>query len=346
MLNLILSVSIPFLISLFLTPLMMFIARKKNIMDMPSGRKEHTEPVPLMGGVAIFIACVISFILFSKSTANYVLPILIIGATSIAVMGLIDDILSLSAKRRLAILFVVALIVFFGCLQFYLDTQHLIRGSALGIIVFSFFIIVWIVGITNAINFSDGLDGLASHLSGISAISFAIIFAHQGRDMLALPMALALCGAIAGFIPYNRNPAMIFMGDSGSMFIGFILSLLSISSIRHESSLFALIVPIYLLFVPIMDMGMSVLRRIVTGKPIMSPDKEHFHHQLNKRFSNHIAVVIILSLVQILFSAVGIFVFINKAFKLGVAVLAAVVLLFSIYTVISSLKAKRLGNGS
>jgi UDP-GlcNAc:undecaprenyl-phosphate GlcNAc-1-phosphate transferase len=159
--------------------------------------------------------------------------------------------------------------------------------------------------------------------------------------MLALPMALALFGAIAGFIPYNRNPAMIFMGDSGSMFIGFILSLLSISSIRHENSLYAMVVPIYLLFVPIMDMGMSILRRIASRKPIMAPDKQHFHHQLKKRLSSHIAVVIVLSLVQILFSAIGILVFISKEFKLGLAGLAAVVLITSVYTVITSIKSTR-----
>lgn len=341
MLNVILSMAVPFFISLFLTPLMMFIAKKRKIIDMPSSRKSHTEPVPLMGGIAILLASIVSFILFSRSDANYILPVLVLGATCISIMGLIDDILSLSAKRRLVILFIISIIVFYGCLQFYFSAQHLIRGSLLGIAVFSVFIVVWIVGVTNAINFSDGLDGLASYLSCISAISFAIIFAHQGRDMLALPMSLALFGAIAGFIPYNRNPAMIFMGDSGSMFIGFMLSLLSISSMRYENTLYALVVPIYLLFVPVLDMGMSILRRIICRRPIMVPDKMHFHHQLNKRLPNHIAVVIILSLAQMLFSAIGIIVFICKAFKIGWVVLVLIVLAVSIYTIVSSLKYRR-----
>ncbi len=346
MLNHVLSVAVSFLISLFITPLMLHIAKKKNIMDMPSGRKAHTEPMPLLGGVAIYAATVISFILFTKSSAPYVLPILIAGATGVSFMGFIDDVLSLSAKRRLVILFIIALIVFFACIQFYFYDQYIISRSPINIAIFSVFIIIWIVGITNAINFSDGLDGLASYLSVVSAISFAILFAHQGRDMLALPMSLALIGAIAGFIPYNRNPAMIFMGDTGSMFIGFMLSLLSLSSVRHENTLFAVIVPIYLLIVPMLDMGMSILRRLLSGKPIMAPDKMHFHHKLNKRFNNHIIVVIILSSIQILFSAVGIALFIFKAWLLGWIVLAAIVLLMLIYTAVSSLRNRRSESGA
>ncbi len=339
--NIVLSVGVSFLLSLFLTPLMIFIAKKKNIMDIPTSRKTHTEPVPLLGGVAIFLASTISCVLFPRSVANYVLPILIVGAACISIMGLIDDILSLSAKRRLVILFIVALIVVFGCLQFYFNAQHLIRGSVISVLVFSVFILVWIVGVTNAINFSDGLDGLASYLSAISALSFAIIFAYQGRDMFALPMALALFGAIAGFIPYNRNPAMIFMGDTGSMFIGFMLSLLAISSLRHEHTLYAMVVPIYLLLVPLMDMGMSILRRMVLRKPIMKPDKNHFHHQLYKLLSSNIAVVIILSVIQIISSAIGILVFISKEFILGWIVLIIAILIVSAFTIITSLKAAR-----
>lgn len=344
MLNLVFSVTLSFLISLFLTPLMVHIAKKKNIMDIPSGRKAHKEPMPLLGGAAIYIGSIISFVLFTKSSAPYVLPILIAGASGVSFMGLIDDILSLSAKRRLIILFLIALIVFFACIQFYFYDQYIISRSLASILIFSVFVLIWIVGITNAINFSDGLDGLASYLSIVSAISFAIIFAYQGRDMLALPMALSLIGAIAGFIPYNRNPAMIFMGDTGSMFIGFMLSLLSLSSIRHENTLLAMVVPIYILFVPTLDMSMSILRRLASGKPIMAPDKMHFHHQLNKRYSNHIIVVIILSSIQILFSTIGIVVFISKRYLFGWIVLGLILLVVAIYTVVSALRQRNLEN--
>lgn len=341
MLNLILSFCASLILSLFLTPLMIMIAKKLKIMDQPSDRKEHKQPMPLLGGIGILCASLFSFVFFTSPGAASVVLMLIISTIGVSVMGLVDDIVSLSAKRRLVMLFVIALAVLFGCIQWYSDAQHLISRNLLSIIGFSVFIIFWIVGVTNAINFSDGLDGLASYLSSISAISFAIIFAYQGRDMLALPITLALLGAIAGFIPYNRNPALIFMGDSGSMFIGFILSLLAISSIRNENTLFAMIIPVYFLFVPILDMGMSILRRLVSGKSIMAPDKMHFHHQLNKRLSNHLLVVIILSLVQILFSAIGILLFITKAFIVGWFIIGGAILAASVFTIISTLRSRK-----
>ena len=242
---------------------------------------------------------------------------LVIGGTAVALMGLIDDIITLSAKHRMMILFCIALIVFFGGIQFYFDDMMFYDPLVVQL-VFPVVIIFWVVGITNAINFSDGLDGLASYLALISAISFAIIFSFQGRNTFILPIALALCGAIAGFIPYNRSPAMVFMGDAGSMFIGFMLSLLSITSVAHEITLLSIIVPIFILFVPILDMCMSMLRRLIVGKPIMKPDKMHFHHQLNAQFQKHLAVVIVLSLAQIVFAGMGIFIFIYKLYETGV----------------------------
>ena len=337
MLDIILTVSTSFLVTLFLTPIVISIAKKKNIYDIPDDRKDHKTPTPLLGGVAIFIATIISIVIFAESSEDYVIPILVIGATGVAFMGLIDDIISLSAKRRMFILFCIALIVFFGGIQFYF-VDLLMYDSIFIKVTFSVFIIFWIVAITNAINFSDGLDGLASYLSLVSAISFAIIFSLQGRNMLVLPVTVALCGAIAGFIPYNRNPAMVFMGDTGSMFIGFMLSLLSITSIAHETTLLAVVVPIYILLVPIMDMCMSILRRIIIKKPIMKPDNMHFHHVLNERLNNHLVVVMILSLIQIVFAAIGIFIFISKSFILGWAVLFGIVILFGIGTVLAARK--------
>ena len=278
MLNQILAFFISFLVALFITPLLIYIAKKKKILDMPSARKEHIKPTPLLGGIAILVATILGIILFADFTSTFLMPILVAGALGIAIMGLVDDILSISAKIRLVILFIVAIIIYIACFLFYLDTQSLLVRRLFPILAFSVFIIFWIVGVTNAINFSDGLDGLASYLSIVSVMSFSIIFAYQGRTTLALPFALTLAGAIAGFIPYNRNPALIFMGDTGSMFIGFMLSLLSIACIRLETTLYAMIVPVYLIFVPIIDMAMSILRRLITKKSVMKPDKMHFHH--------------------------------------------------------------------
>lgn len=340
MLEIILIISSSFLISLFITPLMRTVAIKKNVVDMPNDRKSHKSPTPLLGGVAICISAVIAILIFAEAKETYALPIIIVGAIGVSFVGLIDDIMSLSAKRRIVILFIIALIVFFGVIKFYFNGAEIMRESLIMNVIFSIFIIFWLVGITNAINFSDGLDGLASYLSLVSTISFAIIFALQGRDMLVLPIALSVMGAIAGFIPYNRNPALIFMGDSGSMFIGFMLGLLSITSIAHEITLLAIIVPIFILLVPILDMSMSILRRIIIKKPIMKPDKMHFHHVLNQHINNHIFVVIILSLIQIGFSVMGILTFINKTFLFAWIILAIIIFITSIYTIVSATKKK------
>jgi len=341
MLNLILALSVSFLLSLLLTPCMMLIAKKRNIVDMPDSRKAHGTPTPLLGGIAVCIATLISVVLFAKTTDVYSLPVLIVASIGVSFMGLIDDILSLSAKRRMIILFIISLIVFFGFLMFYLNGSLLLQNSLLLNILFSIFIIFWVVGVTNAINFSDGLDGLASYLSLVSVIAFAVIFSIQGRDLLAFPISLALFGAIAGFLPYNRGPALIFMGDAGSMFIGFMLSLLSIACISLESTPLAVVVPIFILFVPIIDMSMSILRRIVIRKPIMKPDNMHFHHKLNQYLNNHLFVAIILALIQIGCAVFGVFVFIYKIYIIGWIVLAALILILAVYTIISARRYKR-----
>ncbi|MGI5849372.1 MAG: glycosyltransferase family 4 protein [Christensenellales bacterium] len=343
MLNTILMVSTSFLFSLFLTPFLISLAKKKNIYDIPDSRKTHKEPTPLLGGLAVYISSMISIIIFAEASKMYAVPILVIGATGVTFMGLIDDIISLSAKRRMVILFCIALIVFFGCIRFYF-AEFLMLDDTFIKILFFIYIIFWIVGITNAINFSDGLDGLASYLSLVSTIAFSIIFCLQGRNMFMLPITLALFGAIAGFIPYNRNPAMVFMGDAGSMFIGFMLSLLSITSISRETTLLSIIVPVYILFVPILDMCLSVLRRLVLKQPVMKPDNLHFHHKLNDRFKNHLIVVMMLSLTQILFAAMGIYIFVEKLYSVGWVALGSLIAFSALFTILSALKKRNKNN--
>lgn len=340
MLSTVLTVSTAFFLSLFLTPLMVSLARRLNIYDIPDGRKSHTVPTPLLGGIAIYFSTVVAIVLFAQTTGTYTIPILIIGASGVSFMGVIDDIISLSAKRRMVILFLIALIVFFGCIQFYFSGM-LMLSSVFMQVLFSVVVIIWMVGITNAINFSDGLDGLASYLSLIAAVAFAVIFCLQERYTFILTITLSLAGAIAGFIPYNRNPAMLFMGDAGSMFIGFMMSLLSITSISHETTMFAVIVPVCVLFVPILDMFLSILRRFAMKRSIMQPDHSHFHHQLNERFHNQIIVVIILSLIQIAFAGVGIFIFIKKLYIPGWIFIGAITVISSVYTVVSSTKKRK-----
>lgn len=347
MIKAIFLIGLSFLLSILITPLMKFIAKKAKIYDMPNERKSHKEPMPMLGGIAIYFATIITLTLFtiifsatfSKPLEMDVFITFIIGISGVTFMGLIDDVLSLSARRRLVVLFILALIVLIGCLQVYFGNRFIDKGI-LVLIATSLFVVFWIVAITNAINFSDGLDGLASCLTLISAIAFAIVFKDQGRSELALPTAVALGGAILGFLPYNISPAKIFMGDSGSMFIGFMLGILSVMSMSQQDIGFW-IIPIYFMIVPISDMCVSILRRLLARRSIMKPDHLHFHHKLNERFKNHKIVVLILSLAQLLFAGIGILIYFCKAYLAGWIGLGALALILCSYTIHSEIKERK-----
>ncbi len=335
-------------VSLGLTPLMISMSRKLKILDMPNPRKSHTKPMPLMGGVAMFIAtaaATLVYVLVISGLPDFPkkLPLdlglvvaFLVGITGVTAMGLIDDIMHLSARRRLVILFILALIVLVGCLQFYFPASLMQSGLAVVLLV-SVVVVVWIVGVTNAINFADGLDGLASTLSLISAVGFAALFYLQGRTQLALPTALSLCGAIAGFLPFNINRAKIFMGDAGSMFIGFMLGVFTIMSMSEEA-IKDFIVPVYLMVVPIADMSMSVLRRLIMKKPVMQPDNLHFHHVLNRKLKSQTLTVVVLALVQAASAAAGVLIYRFELYMLGWVVMAIVAFAAVVYTVVRSLK--------
>jgi len=343
MLNYLIITAVSLVFSLGVTPLMIVASRRWNIMDMPNVRKAHNKPIPLMGGVAIYLATIVGTVLYILLFEEFPLQLniviaFLIGISGVTMMGLIDDILSLSARRRLIVLFILALIVLIGCLQFYFP-KTLLEDPLLAIGT-SVVVVFWIVAITNATNFTDGLDGLASCLSLVSALSFAVIFFLQGRYQLALPTTLALCGAITGFLTYNFHPAKIFMGDAGSMFIGFMLGILSIMSMSQKS-IIVFVVPVFLMIVPIADMCMSVFRRLLLHKPVMKPDKMHFHHMLIGRFKNHRIAVLILMAVQMVFAGIGVWIYFLELYILGWILLAVLALLAIIYTLVKVRKIKK-----
>ena len=213
-------------------------------------------------------------------------------------------------------------------MQFYFPPTLMQSGLFIVLLV-STIVVVWIVAITNAINFADGLNGLASTLSLISALGFAVIFYLQGRTQLALPTALALCGAIAGFLPYNIRIAKVFMGDAGSMFIGFMLGIFTIMSMSQEA-VREFIVPVFLMIVPIADLAMAVLRRLIMKRPVMMPDDMHFHHMLSRRLKSKGLAVLVLALTQVASAVFGIMIYRYELFiagwiLMGVIALAAVV---------------------
>ena len=313
--NNIFSIVISFLLTYIATPIMKRIAIKYNIVDIPNYRKSHKKNTPYLGGVAIFLGSIISIILFSKPDTDYVIPVMTIALFTIMLMGLLDDIKDLSAKFRLSFLFLTATGVVIA-FQFFNYGSMLTYGFILNAL-FIIITIIWIVAIANAINWSDGLDGLASSQALISAIGFAIMFWMQGRNQLSLPIALSLVGALLGFLPHNISPAKIFMGDAGSMFVGFLLGVLSIISINDEGNYFALIVPIFFIMMPVLDMSIVMLRRKLNNRSMMAADKTHFHHILNRKYNNQRIVVLIISLFQLIFVSIGLIIYYFHAYFVG-----------------------------
>lgn len=279
-----------FLLSISLTPYVGKLAIKVGAMDQPNARKVHSKLMPRMGGLAIFISFMITYLVFNNDVLEQ-LPI-VIGAIVIIVIGVADDIFELRAVPKLLGQIVAALIiVVWGGLQ--VEFINLPFGGVLEFGILSIpFTILWIVGIVNAINLIDGLDGLAGGVSSIALITIAIMAIIQ-RDWFVASIALAVTGATLGFLKYNFHPAKIFMGDTGSMFLGYIIAVLSLLGYKNLTVI-SLIVPVIILGVPISDTFFAIIRRMVNKQPISAPDKSHLHHCLLKLGFTHSQTVILI----------------------------------------------------
>ena len=291
-------------VSFLLTPLVKILAQKVGAMDVPKDdRRMHTIPIPRMGGLAIFLAFFIATLLFCKEI-NRPLRSILLGSVIIVILGVFDDIYALRALFKLIIQILAACVVVFygGCRIQYITNPF-------GTSAASFFdlgawavplTIVWIVAITNAVNFIDGLDGLACGVSCISAANLLVIALLVSEPNIAILMA-ALTGACIGFVPYNFNPAKIFMGDTGSTFLGFVLACVSIQGLFKFYAVVSFAVPFLLLGVPIFDICFAVIRRVAHGKNPMAADRGHIHHRLiDMGFSQKQSVAIAYVLTAIL----------------------------------------------
>ncbi len=325
--NIFLVVFISFLASALLVPFAKKCAIHVNAIDMPNARKVHKKPIPRMGGLAIFGSFLLGYMLFAR-TSIQMLSILI-GGFIIVLTGIFDDIKPVWSKAKFILQIVAAcVVVFYGDIVLKDITflgLYLKFPSPLDYIITIFFI----VGITNAINLIDGLDGLAS---GVSAIYFAtitiisyILFRMQGLETV---LSLIMLGATLGFLLHNFHPAKIFLGDTGSYFLGFIISVISLLGYKG-ATLTTLIIPIVILAIPIFDTALAILRRLLKGEGIMAPDKEHFHHQLLKMKFSVTATVLIIYAINILFASVSVFFVLgDKKLAMGLYLALMVLLLF------------------
>ena len=283
--HLIAKIAIAFAVALVLsfivTPAVKSFAQKVGAIDVPKdARRMHDHPIPRLGGLAIFVAFILSVLLTAE--INRQVQGILLGSVIIVVVGVIDDIVSLAALVKLAGQIAAALVaVFFGVVinvvsnpNVFSSSEYIVLGAVAVPVT-----VLWIVGVTNSVNLIDGLDGLAVGVSAIASITMLVISIVLEQSNVAVILA-ALAGACVGFMPYNLNPAKIFMGDTGALLLGFVLSTVSIIGLFKFYAIITFVVPFLVLGLPIFDTTFAIVRRLAKGRNPMSPDRGHFHHRL------------------------------------------------------------------
>ena len=265
------------------TPLVRRFAFKIGAIDIPKdNRRMHKKPTPRIGGLAIIFGFTVATLCFAQPSRQ--LYGTLAGAAIIAVMGVIDDCKNLPAKLKFVIQIIAALVVVFaGDIKidvftnpnFLSDNPYWVLPEWLSVTL----TVIWIVFITNAVNFIDGLDGLAAGVSAIMSISLVFISIRVGEYSIAI-LGIALMGSCFGFLPFNFNPAKIFMGDTGSTFLGFMLATFSIQGVFKSYAVISFAVPLLILGLPLFDALFAMIRRILRGQSPMTADRGHLHHRL------------------------------------------------------------------
>ncbi|HEV2885045.1 MAG TPA: MraY family glycosyltransferase [Pyrinomonadaceae bacterium] len=309
------------LASLVLTPLVRRLCERMSLLDVPrDGRRVHKRAIPRLGGVAIYFSCLIALTtlplvdnLLTQTLRSYRSEIFValIPATLVLLVGIYDDLRGTNATTKFISLGLIATLFYFlgGRVEYlsipFMAPVHL--PSTLSFVV----TVVWLVGIANAFNLIDGVDGLASGAALFSSLVILVISFVQGQPLMIVS-ALVLCGALAGFLRYNFNPASIFLGDSGSLFIGFSLAALSVLGAQKATTAVAVVIPILAFGLPVVDTGVTIVRRLISRRPVFQGDNEHIHHMLLARGWSQRRVALILyvacaafGLVAVLFTSTG-----------------------------------------
>jgi UDP-GlcNAc:undecaprenyl-phosphate GlcNAc-1-phosphate transferase len=307
-------------------PFSIYLARRFDVMDYPKARKVHRQPLPRWGGIGIYIGFAAAMLLLfafpafrellSYKYKTIELAKLFWGVgfsgTLIFVLGAIDDKKSVKAMTKLLVMIIAAYIA--------MDYGVRITGLVLPwhntyfdfpLIISQLVTVLWIIGFMNTVNLADGLDGLAAGIVAIASATFFVVALLQGQTGItslakqlsfSAVMAAALCGACLGFLIYNFNPAKVFMGDSGALFIGFLLAAISAVGTLKSTAVLALFIPIVAVALPIADVALSIFRRLRKGAGIMEPDKEHIHHRLLSYGWTHREVVLLMYIFTLILS--------------------------------------------
>lgn len=277
------SFMLALIVSALVTPIAIKLAPKIGAMDIPKdNRRMHSKPMPRFGGMAIFAGTVVSTLVFMRRDPRIMTALF--GGTLVYIIGVVDDIRGLPAKVKFVLEIVVAVIMYYMGLRIrfigmIFGPGHYYFGNVMCFIV----TVLWIVGVTNTVNLIDGLDGLAAGVSAISCMSIAYVAYIHGETngmMVVCTTMMIVAGSALGFLPYNFYPSKIFMGDSGSLFLGFMIAILSVVGPLKRSTLIAVVIPVIILGVPIFDTFFAIFRRLVNRRPIMEADKGHLHHHL------------------------------------------------------------------
>jgi UDP-GlcNAc:undecaprenyl-phosphate GlcNAc-1-phosphate transferase len=294
------------IISFIMTPPARKLAIKVGALDVPkSPRKIHNKPIPYFGGLAIYIsimACMFVYMPHTETSLH-----VMAGATIIVLTGIVDDMYDLPAKVKLLMQIVAALVAIKGGVQIHFITNPLSdTGMSYLLSWLSYpLTLFWIVGITNTINLIDGLDGLASGVASIAATTLLFTASKMGYDFIVMQCAI-IAGASLGFLPFNFNPAKIFMGDAGALLLGYMLAVTSVMGMVKSVAAVALAVPVFALGLPIFDTTFAIIRRFINKKPIMEADKEHLHHKLMKSGLNQRQTVLIMYFISMMLGIVSI----------------------------------------
>ena len=294
---------IAYLIGVCLVPLVISFSKREGLVDVPNERKIHTKPISRIGGLAIWASAMLTFlclVFMSYYPSGNLLSGILLGGSLMFFLGFIDDIYNLDAKFKLFLQIAIATLVYLLGVQIN-DVPFI---GDLG--VFSYPItLLWIVGISNALNFIDGVDGLAGSVITVNAVTLAIIaVAMTPPNPISALIGFILAGSMLAFLTYNFNPAKIFMGDSGALFSGFLLAAISITGVMKAATL-AILLPFLVLAVPIMDITFSSLRRIAKGQSPFVANSEHIHHKLLHAGFSQKKTVMILTSVAIIAGALA-----------------------------------------
>ena len=317
-------------VCLFTTPFAKRMAIKMGAIDYPKKRGLHKEPIPRMGGLAIILGFMVTMLVlmpFIDEIRTVEFMGFLGGALIIVVLGMVDDIYRVGAKIKLIVQVIAALLV-------------VLTGTRIDVVAWPMatylegfsgpFTVVWIMGVTNAVNLMDGVDGLAAGVTSICATCLMVLCILTGTPLAVVLMA-ALAGSCLGFLPRNFNPAEIFMGDTGATFLGYVLAVSSILGVFKSYALLAVLIAVLCLALPIFDTAFAMLRRAINRKPLMGADRGHLHHRLIDRGYNQKQTVLILYGISAISGLVAILIALRNLYATIVVAVFAAALLAILY---------------